>query len=191
MVRASTDGRYGSWNDGKLLNYRIFEVWQWIAEAVGTLVDQFDIDGIRFDTAHAVPIMMKKNNFPFIYDRKRTPQEMVQGTIVSNDREDEHLITTGYYDSACRDTIAVPFQTFLVRSIERHSRVLLGKRALSGTIGGTALQHIAVQNLRKHHTRRSRCQGDLSPLRRLLFDGAASRNGNGRHSRQSRRASCP
>ncbi len=103
MVRASTDGRYGSWNDGKLLNYRKFEVWEWLSDSITTLMEKFDIDGIRFDSAHAVPIMMKKNNFPFVFERKRDFAEMVEGAIIVNDREDDHYITTGYYDSACRD----------------------------------------------------------------------------------------
>ncbi len=34
VVRASTDGRYGSWNDGKLLNYRKFEVWEWLSSSI-------------------------------------------------------------------------------------------------------------------------------------------------------------
>ena len=33
VVRASTDGRYGSWNDGMLLNYRKLEVWEWLADS--------------------------------------------------------------------------------------------------------------------------------------------------------------
>ncbi len=119
VIRASTDGRYGSWNDGKLLNYRKFEVWEWLADSITTLIDKFDIDGIRFDSAHAVPIMMKKNNFPFVYDRKRDHTDRVEGTIVVNDREDDHFITTGYYDSACRDLIAVPIHFFIMLRIEK------------------------------------------------------------------------
>ncbi len=120
--RASTDGRYGSWDDGKLLNYRQFEVWEWLTESILTLIDRFDIDGIRFDSAHAVPIMMKKNNYPRVYNRARSHEEMVEGNIIVNDREDEHLITTGYYDSACRDLIAVPFHYYLMLRVERKLR---------------------------------------------------------------------
>jgi starch synthase len=119
VTRASTDGQYGSWNDGKLLNYRKFEVWQWIAKSVLALIDRFDIDGIRFDSAHAMPIMMKKNNYPYTYGRLRSNEEMVEGTIIVNDREDDHFITTGYYDSGCRDIIACPFHYYLMQSIER------------------------------------------------------------------------
>ncbi|TFH42072.1 MAG: glycosyltransferase, partial [Chrysiogenales bacterium] len=119
VVRASTDGRYGSWDDGMLLNYRKFEVWEWLADSITTLIEKFDIDGIRFDSAHAVPIVMKKNNFPFVYDRKRDPGEMVEGNIIVNDREDDHLITTGYYDSACRDLIAVPIHYFIMLRVEQ------------------------------------------------------------------------
>ncbi|OHD64355.1 MAG: hypothetical protein A2176_01845 [Spirochaetes bacterium RBG_13_51_14] len=119
VTRASTDGRFGSWNDGKLLNYRKFEIWEWLADSITALIDRFDIDGVRFDSAHAVPIMMKKNNFPFVYERKRDITEMVEGTIVVNDREDGHFITTGYYDSACRDLIAVPIHYFIMLRIER------------------------------------------------------------------------
>jgi len=57
VARSSTDGRYGSWNDGRLLNYRKFEIWEWLANSITTLIDKFDIDGIRFDSAHAVPII--------------------------------------------------------------------------------------------------------------------------------------
>ncbi len=119
VYRSSTDGRYGSWNDGKLPNYRLFAVWEWLSHSIGTLIDEFDIDGIRFDSAHAVPIMMKKNNFPFIYEQKRDHEEMVEGTIIVNDRENDHFITTGYYDSACRDQIAVPLHYYLMLNIER------------------------------------------------------------------------
>ncbi|OHD67604.1 MAG: hypothetical protein A2W19_11355 [Spirochaetes bacterium RBG_16_49_21] len=119
VIRASTDGRYGSWNDGKLLNYRKFEIWEWLADSITTLVEKFGIDGIRFDSAHAVPIMMKKNNFPYVYERKREPADMVEGTIIINDREDGHFITTGYYDSACRDLIAVPIHYFIMLRIQK------------------------------------------------------------------------
>jgi len=122
VVRASADGRYGSWNDGKLLNYRKFEVWEFITGSILTLIDKYDIDGIRFDSAHAVPIMMKKNNYPYIYGKKRTNEEMVEGAIIVNDREDDHFITTGYYDSACRDIIACPFHYYLMLAIEKKLR---------------------------------------------------------------------
>ncbi|MBN1495598.1 MAG: glycogen/starch synthase [Spirochaetes bacterium] len=119
VVRASTDGRYGSWNDGKLLNYRKFEIWEWLSDSIDELIEKFDIDGIRFDSAHAVPIMMKKNNFPFVFERKREPGDMVEGTIIVNDREDDHYVTTGYYDSACRDLIAVPLHYYLMLNVEK------------------------------------------------------------------------
>ena len=120
--RASTDGRFGSWDDGKLSNWRRFEVWEWLTRSVMTLIEKFDIDGIRFDSAHAVPIMMKKNNFPYIYDKKRTHEEMFDGRIVVNDRWDEHFITTGYFDCQCRDLIAIPFHYYLMLNIERALR---------------------------------------------------------------------
>ncbi|WP_455383019.1 glycogen/starch synthase [Salinispira pacifica] len=119
VVRASTDGKFGSWNDGALMNYRKLEVWEWLADSVITLIREYDIDGIRFDSAHAVPIMMKRNNYPFRFGTARSPEEMVEGTIIVNDREDDHLVTTGYYDSACRDSIANPFQTFFVAAIHQ------------------------------------------------------------------------
>ncbi len=119
VVRASTDGRYGSWNDGKLLNYRKFEIWEWTAGSIMELIERFDIDGIRYDSAHAVPIMMKRNNYPLIYGKHRSHDDMVEGTIIVNDREDDHFITTGYYDSACRDLIAIPFHYYIMLSIER------------------------------------------------------------------------
>jgi starch synthase len=122
VERASTDGRFGSWDDGRLHNYRMFEVWEWLSDSVTALIDKFDIDGVRFDSAHAVPIMMKRNNYPFINGSKRTHEEMVEGSIIVNDREDGHFITTGYYDSACRDTIAVPFHYYFMLRIERKLR---------------------------------------------------------------------
>ncbi|MDA3900352.1 MAG: glycogen/starch synthase [Spirochaetes bacterium] len=117
--RSATDGRYGSWDDGKLLNYRRFEVWEWVYRSIETLVENFGIDGIRFDSAHAVPIMMKRNNYPFVYDHNRSHEEMVEGRIILNDRWDDHFITTGFYDCQCRDSIAVPFHQFLMYGIQR------------------------------------------------------------------------
>lgn len=118
VTRASTDGRFGSWNDGKLLNYRKFEVWNWLVGSVEALIDKYDIDGIRFDSAHAVPVMMKKNNYPFCWGRRRTQEEMFEGNIIVNDRQDDHLVTTGYYDSACRDVLAIPFHYYLMLHIQ-------------------------------------------------------------------------
>ena len=117
--RSATDGRFGSWDDGKLLNYRRFEVWNWVKESIEKLVTEYDIDGIRYDSAHAVPIMMKKNNYPFIYSKSRTHEEMVEGRIIVNDRWDEHFVTTGYYDCQCRDMIAIPFHQYLMLNIQR------------------------------------------------------------------------
>ncbi|MDY6863084.1 MAG: glycogen/starch synthase [Thermodesulfobacteriota bacterium] len=119
VIRASTDGRYGDWNDGKLLNYRIFKVWEWLADSISLLMEKYDVDGIRFDSAHAAPIIMKKNNYPYIYNEKRTHKEMVEGTIIVNDREDDHFITTGYYDCACRDIMGVPLHYYLMQRIEK------------------------------------------------------------------------
>lgn len=122
VIRAATDGRYGSWDDGKLLNYRKFEIWEWLVQSVLTLIEKYDIDGIRFDSAHAVPVMMKKNNFPLIYDQQRSHESMVEGGIIVNDREDGHFLTTGYFDSACRDVISIPFHYYLMLNIERKLR---------------------------------------------------------------------
>ncbi len=122
VERASTDGRYGSWNDGKLLNYRKFEVWEYIAGSIQTLIEKYDIDGIRFDSEHAVPVMMKKNNYEFFYGAKRTHEEMVEGTIIVNDRENDRFITTGYFDSACREIISSPFHYYLMLAIQRKLR---------------------------------------------------------------------
>lgn len=119
VPNSSTDGRYGSWNDGKLLNYRRFEIWQWLAWSIHALIDQFDIDGIRFDSAHAIPIMMKRNNYPMVYGNRRNHEDMLFGDIIVNERENDHLMTTGYYDSASRDLIAVPLQFYLMRTIEQ------------------------------------------------------------------------
>ncbi|MCL2026852.1 MAG: glycogen/starch synthase, partial [Leptospirales bacterium] len=122
VYRSSTDGRYGSWNDGKLLNYRKFEVWEWLLWSIDKLIDDFDIDGVRFDSAHAIPIMMKKNNFPFVYGKKRSHEEMVEGGIIVNEREYDHFMTTGYYDCTCRDQIAVPIHYYIMLGIERKLR---------------------------------------------------------------------
>ena len=118
-ARASTDGRYGSWNDGKLLNYRKIAVWEWLSNSISELIERYDIDGIRFDSAHAVPIVMKKNNYPFVYKDKRTHEDMLEGNIIVNEKESDHFVTTGYYDSACRDLIAVPIHYYLMLNIER------------------------------------------------------------------------
>ena len=123
VVRESTDGRYGNWGDGMLLNYRDYRVWQWLGDSIEHLIEK-GVDGIRFDTAHAVPIMMKKNNFPFVFETPRSHEDLAKGTIVVNDKEHDHLITTGYYDSACRDLIACPFHTY----ISRHIQKALGKK---------------------------------------------------------------
>ncbi len=122
VVRASTDGRYGSWNDGKLLNWRRFEVWEWFASSVARLIEEFDIDGLRFDSAHAVPIVMKRDNYPLAGGRMRTVESMVEGEIIVNDREHDHFVTTGYYDSACRELIAPPFHSYLGAAVRRAGR---------------------------------------------------------------------
>ncbi len=119
VERSSTDGRYGSWDDGKLFNYRMFEVWEWLSDSITKLIEEFNIDGIRFDSAHAVPIMMKRNNYLYTYGKPRTDEEMLKGNIIVNDREYGHFITTGYYDCACRDTIAVPIHYYLMLNIEK------------------------------------------------------------------------
>ena len=119
VVRSATDGRYGSWNDGKLLNYRKFAVWQWLADSVCTLIEKYDIDGIRFDSAHAVPVMMRRNNYPFIQGEYRSRESLVEGDIIDNTREHDHLVTTGYYDSACAELIAVPFHYYLSLRVHR------------------------------------------------------------------------
>lgn len=126
-VRSSTDGRYGSWNDGKLLNYRKFAVWEWLADSVCTLIERYDIDGIRFDSAHAVPVMMRRNNYPFIHGEYRSRESLLEGEIIDNTREHDHLVTTGYYDSACAEMIAVPFHYYLSLRVHRLLR-RLGKR---------------------------------------------------------------
>ena len=119
VSRASTDGRYGSWNDGVLLNYRRLAVWEWLANALRTLLEQFDVDGVRCDIAHALPIMMKRNNAPVLPTGQRSDEDQVEGTIVVNEREDDHFVTTGFFDSACRDLIASPLHYLLMRELER------------------------------------------------------------------------
>lgn len=130
VVRAATDGRYGEWNDGALMNYRKFEVWEWLADSVLELIERYDIDGIRFDSAHAVPIMMKRDARREDAGYLRSAEEVVEGTIVSNEREDDHFVTTGFYDCACCEDIANPFHTYLVGRVEallrrRHKRSFL------------------------------------------------------------------
>lgn len=119
VTRGSTDGKFGSWDDGKLYNYRCLETWDWIADSIVHLIEKYNIDGIRFDSAHAVPIMLKKNNFPMVYDRVRSAEEQVEGHIIVNDRENDHMITTGYYDSSCRELIAPPFHYYVMLKVER------------------------------------------------------------------------
>jgi len=122
VFRASTDGRYGSWNDGMLINYRKFEMWEWLCKCATDLIEKYDIDGIRFDSAHAMPIMMKKNNTPVINGFPRTHEEMVEGSIILNDRQDGHFITTGFYDCECRETISIPFHHFFMTQVEKKLR---------------------------------------------------------------------
>ena len=122
VPRASTDGRYGSWNDGVLLNYRRLAVWEWLADAVRTLVERFDVDGVRCDIAHALPVVMKRNNAPVLPAGPRSDEDQVEGTIVVNEREDDHYITTGFFDSACRDLIASPLHYLLTRELEQAAR---------------------------------------------------------------------
>ncbi len=83
VVRVSTDGQFGSWNDGRLLNYRQFEVWEWVARCILKLIDRFDIDGIRFDSAHAVPIMMKKTTSPISTEKRETSRRWWRGPLSS------------------------------------------------------------------------------------------------------------
>ena len=122
VPRASTDGRYGSWNDGVLLNYRLLAVWEWLADAVRTLVERFGVDGVRCDIAHALPVVMKRNNASTLPTGPRSDEEQVEGTIVVDEREDDHLITTGFFDSACRDLIASPLHYLLMRELEHSAR---------------------------------------------------------------------
>ncbi|HNX24071.1 MAG TPA: glycogen/starch synthase [Spirochaetota bacterium] len=119
VERSSTDGRYGTWDDGKLLNYRLFEIWEWLSDSISVLIDEFDIDGIRFDSAHAIPIMMKRNNYTFAFHQKRSDIDMLNGNIIVNDREYGHFMTTGFYDCECREKIAVPLHYFLMLNIEK------------------------------------------------------------------------
>ena len=122
VPRASTDGRYGSWTDGVLLNYRRLAVWEWLAGAVRTLVERFDVDGVRCDIAHALPVVMKRNNAPVLPTGPRSDEEQVEGTIVVNEREDDHYVTTGFFDSACRDSIASPLHYLLMRELQQAAR---------------------------------------------------------------------
>ena len=122
VPRASTDGRYGSWNDGVLLNYRRLAVWEWLADAVRTLVERFDVDGVRCDIAHALPVVMKRNNASTLPSGPRSDEEQVEGTIVVNERHEDHYTTTGFFDSACRDLIASPLHYLLMRELEQAVR---------------------------------------------------------------------
>ena len=127
VPRASTDGRYGDWNDGVLLNYRRLPVWEWLADSVRSLIERFDVDGVRCDIAHALPIMMKRDNTPVLPSGARSDEEQVEGTIVVNERVDDHYVTTGFFESACRDLISSPLHYLLMREMERAARAA-GKR---------------------------------------------------------------
>ncbi len=119
VPRASTDGRYGSWNDGALLNYRRLSVWEWLADSVRILIERFDVDGVRCDIAHALPIMMKRDNTQVLPSGPRSDEEQVEGAIVVNERVDDHYVTTGFFESACRDLICSPLHHLLMREMER------------------------------------------------------------------------
>ena len=71
--------------------------------------------------------MMRRNNFPFIYGEYRSRESLVEGEIIDNTREYDHLVTTGYYDSAAAELIAVPFHYYLSQRVHRLLR-RLGKR---------------------------------------------------------------
>ncbi len=127
VARSSTDGRYGSWNDGVLLNYRRLSVWEWLMDSVRTLIERFDVDGVRCDISHALPIMMKRNNAPALPSGPRSDEEQVEGTIVVNERVDDHYVTTGFFDSACRDLIASPLHYLLMREMEQVAHAAGGR----------------------------------------------------------------
>jgi hypothetical protein len=139
--RASTDGRYGSWNDGKLFNYRKFEVWEWLERSITTLIERFDVrrHPLRFGARRSHHD--EEEQLPFGVRGEARSEEGLEGGIVVNDREDGHFVTTGYYDSAAatssrsaallshagRGEDAPPTRA---RFFHQHSRVLLGPRAL-------------------------------------------------------------
>ena len=87
VPRASTDGRYGTWNDGVLFNYRRLAVWEWLAGAVRTLVERFGVDGVRCDIAHALPVVMKRNNASTLPSGPRSDEDPGRGTLVPTDHE--------------------------------------------------------------------------------------------------------
>ena len=62
---------------------------------------------------------MKRNNASTLPSGPRSDEEQVEGTIVVNEREDDHYITTGFFDFACRDLIASPLHYLLVRELEQ------------------------------------------------------------------------
>ena len=62
---------------------------------------------------------MKRNNASTLPSGPRSDEDQVEGTIVVNEREDDHYITTGFFDSACRDLIASPLHYLLMRELEQ------------------------------------------------------------------------
>ena len=62
---------------------------------------------------------MKRNNASTLPSGPRSDEDQVEGTIVVNEREDDHYITTGFFDSACRDLIASPLHYPLMRELEQ------------------------------------------------------------------------
>ena len=203
VVRASTDGRYGSWNDGKLLNYRKFEVWEWLADSITTLIEKFDIDGIRFDSAHAVPIMMKKNNFPFVYEREARRRGHGRGDHHRQRPRGRPL----HHHRLLRLGLprphrgAAPLLPHAERREEapraeeelfpQHRGMLLGPRAVPRPHGPHPLQLVALQDLREHHPREDRRPRDLPYLRQLLPVLAARGDRDAGDPGQPRRAARP
>ena len=51
---------------------------RWLADALRTLLERFDVDGVRCDIAHALPIMMKRNNAPVLPTGRRSDEDQVR-----------------------------------------------------------------------------------------------------------------
>lgn len=52
-------------------NYRKLEVWEWLVNSICTLIDKYDIDGIRFDSASRRSHHDEKQ-LPFVYGQYRS-----------------------------------------------------------------------------------------------------------------------
>ena len=200
VPRASTDGRYGTWNDGVLFNYRRLAVWEWLAGAVRTLVERFGVDGVRCDIAHALPVVMKRNNASTLPSGPRSDEDPGgghhRGQRARGRPLHHHRLLRFRVPRSDRQSAALPAdaRTGAGRRRRRQNvlavprRILLGPRTVPQPARGGALQLRAVQDLRAGRAGHLAGERDLPPVRGPLPARAGARHRADEHARQPRRA---